>query len=156
MAKMKKEDLEKMRRENPAENNWEVISDQCSVDSGQGHEEGRMKNEEEKGLGTGDSGSAAGAVVPDGGKRDKKDFETPEELKEVFGGIPADLPGRGELKKRIHQDWLKVDPAVRGGNPVWKFSVKDDKIMKCTVFLFRSGQKVRILTPVEAVNPEFK
>ena len=155
MAKMKKEELEKMKRENPAENNWE-ISDQDSEVRGQ-------ENEEVQDQGTRNKEQAAGTALVSKGQESTakadgaaKDYEVPEELKEVFSGIPADLPDRGQLKKRIHQDWLKVDPAIRVGNPVWKFSVKDDNMMRCTVFLFRSGQKVRIFTPVVTVNPEFK
>ena len=167
MAKMKKEELEKMKRENPAENNWE-ISDQDSGVRGK-------ENEEMQEQGTRNKEQAAGtalvsenpesAAKADGVAEDpdfdvnssedeirKKDYEVPEELKEVFSVIQND----GRLKTRIHQDWLKVDPAVRVGNPIWKFSIKDDNKMRCTVFLFRSGQKVRIFTPVVTVNPEFK
>ena len=151
MAKMKKEELEKMKRENPAENNWE-ISDQDSGVRGQ-------ENEEVQDQGTRNKEQAAGTALVSKGQESTakadgaaKDYEVPEELKEVFSVIQKD----GRLKTRIHQDWLKVDTAIRGGNPVWKFSIKDDNMMRCTVFLFRSGQKVRIFTPVEVVNPEFK
>lgn len=139
MGKMKKEDLEKMKRENPAENNWEVPD-----------EEGIMKNEEKQDSGGRNQEPEAEAVVSVDTEGAAKAHETPEELKEVFSGIPADLPDCGQLKKRIHQDWLKVDPAVRTRNPVWKYSIKDDNMMRCTIFLFRSGQKVRIFTPAES------
>ena len=151
MAKMKKEELEKMKRENPAENNWE-ISDQDSGVRGQ-------ENEEVQDQGTRNKEQAAGTALVSKGQESTakadgaaKDYEVPEELKEVFSVIQND----GRLKTRIHQDWLKVDPAIRVGNPVWKFSIKDDNMIRCTVFLFRSGQKVRIFTPVVTVNPEFK
>lgn len=121
--------LDKLKRDNPAENNWE-INDQNS----------EVRNQ----------GPKAEAVVSIDTEGAAKAHETPEELKEVFSGIPADLPDRGQLKKRIHQDWLQVDPAVRTGNPVWKYSIKDDNMMCCTMFLFRSGQKVRIFTPAES------
>lgn len=171
MAKMKKEELEKMKRENPAENNWE-ISDQDSGVRGQENEEVQEQGtrNKEQAAGTAlvsenpeSAAKADGAaenpdfdVISNGNEVYEKPYIVPAELIEVFSGIPADLPDRGQLKKRIHQDWLKVDPAIRVRNAVWKFSIKDDNMMRCTVFLFRSGQKVRIFSPVEVVNPEFK
>lgn len=146
MGKMKKEKLDALRREDVKENNWEI------EDSGARGQDSGVSNEEEQGTRS-EEREVGGQVLSEGTADDKKDYQAPEELKEIFDGIPADLAGRGELKKRLHEDWLKVDPVVRDGNPVWKYSVKDDNMMRCTVFLFRSGQKVRIFTPVEVVNP---
>lgn len=146
MAKMKKETLEALRRDDVKENNWEI------EDSGVRDQDSGVSNEEEQGTRS-EEREVGGQVLSEGAANDKKDYQAPEELKEIFDGIPADLTGRGELKKRLHEDWLKVEDSVRVGNPVWKYSIKDDNMMRCTVFLFRSGQKVRIFTPVEVVNP---
>lgn len=152
MGKMKKEKLDALRREDVKENNWEIEdSGARGQDSGVRGQDSGASNEEERGTRS-EEREVGGQVLSEVTADDKKDYQAPEELKEIFDGIPADLAGRGELKKRLHEDWLKVDPAIRVGNPVWKYSIKDDKMMCCTVFLFRSGQKVRIFTPVEVVN----
>lgn len=170
MAKMKKEDLEKMVRKDVKENNWEINeeSEICSQrpaasDQKFSHQAwaaaGAVVPADPEGAAKVDGAAEAPDfdVISNGHEVYEKPYVVPAELIEVFSGIPNDgTVDNGRLKTRIHKDWLKVDPAIRNGNPVWKFSVKDDKMMKCTVFLFRSGQKVRIFTPVEVVNPEFK
>lgn len=171
MAKMKKEELEKMKRENPADNNWE-ISDQDSGVRGRENEEVQDSGDRDQGPEAGtlvsenpeSAAKADGAaenpdfdVISSGNEVYEKPYVVPAELIEVFSGIPNDgTVDNGRLKTRINKDWLKVDPAIRSGNPVWKFSIKDDSMMRCTTFLFRSGQKVRIFTPVVTVNPVCK
>lgn len=163
MAKM---NLDKLKRDNPAENNWE-INDQNSEVRNQENEEvqeqGTRNKEQAAGTalvseGQESTAKADGAaenpdfdVISNGNEVYEKPYIVPAELIEVFSGIPNDgTVDNGRLKTRIHKDWLKVDPAVRTGNPVWKYSIKDDSMMCCTVFLFRSGQKVRIFTPAES------
>jgi len=65
----------------------------------------------------------------------------PDELLEIFSLLPDDIPEIEKMKEKIHAAWLRVSPEIRTGNPVWKYSVKDGKHF---VFIFRSGQKVRV------------
>ena len=66
--------------------------------------------------------------------------EIPEELKPIFSLLPKDMPEIEMMKKKIIFAWEKTDPEIRENNPVWQYSVKDNQV----VFIFRSGQKVRI------------
>lgn len=66
--------------------------------------------------------------------------EIPEELKPIFSLLPEDMPEIEMMKKKIICAWEKTDPEIRENNPVWQYSVKDNQV----IFIFRSGQKVRI------------
>ena len=68
----------------------------------------------------------------------KPEIKYPEELSEVFAGIKD-----AALKQQLYNAWLKVDPDIRKGNPLWIYSAKSGS----TVLIFRSGQKVRISDP---------
>lgn len=106
----KKEKLDALAHKDISENNWENPED----------EDGRMKKEE--------------------GSFENKPVEIPDELKDVFNILSANIPVIEDIKKKIIDAWLKVDPEIRNGNPVWKYSVNKNLF----VFVFKDGRKVRI------------
>lgn len=111
MGKMSKKNLDKLRRDDPKENFWEIDeSDQWSVASDQ-------------------EGIALKQQYPD-------------ELTDLFSRtFPASPEKDAARRERIYAAWLKVDPEIRTGNPVWLYSEKDAGKF---VFIFRNGQKVRV------------
>ncbi len=112
MGKMSKKNLDALKREDPKENNWEIPENAECGDS-------PMKGQSPE--------KSPDAVL-------KQQY--PDELAEVFSKIED-----AALKERLHKAWLRVDPEIRAGNPVWMYSVKGGKHF---VFLFQSGQKVRV------------
>ena len=111
MAKpTKKEKLEALTHKDVSENNWEIPE----------NEGGRMEHEE--------------------GSFENKPVEVPDELKDIFGLLPENNTAIEDMKKKIIDAWQKVDPTIRNGNAVWKYSVRENRF----VFVFKDGRKVRI------------
>ena len=145
MGKMKEKDLKALRREDVNENNWELEEEKGARSKEQVCDPVQVlqpmapvpetESQRQKRLVQEAAESATSYCGPN-----YKPVEAPDELKEVFRGITDGTVETEEMKRSIYFAWIKVDPKIRTGNPVWKFSRKDNKF----VFIFRSGQKARV------------
>lgn len=128
MAKMKKEAIEALKREDPKENNWEIGENaECGMRNAETEQE-----------------PAASAPSPEEFcGPDYKPVEAPEELHEVFAEITDGTVEAEELKRRLYLAWCQVPGEVARFNPVRKFSVRSEPV-KIVTFVFRDGRKVRI------------
>lgn len=145
MGKMSKKNLDELRRDDPKENNWEIEEEQGTRSKEQVCETVQVsqpvapvpetESQRQKRLVQEAADSASSYCGPN-----YKPVEAPVELKEVFREITDGTVEAEEMKRSMYFAWEKVDPEIRTGNPLWKFSQKDNKF----VFVFRNGQKVRV------------